>query len=105
MVIALVSFNLLMGWYGMTLDLTPWLGAVPFFGSAALLAFPIVRVLARPFQTARMRMQRARERVRALAVEGAHEGVTETDLAEAFAAEAKRSPKEGELTQLLTGVA
>ncbi len=104
-VIALVLFNLAMGWLGMTLDLTPWLGAVPFFGSAALLAFPIVRALARPFQVSSVQMKRARERVRALAVEGAREGVTETELAEAFAAEAKRNPKEGELTQLLTGVA
>jgi hypothetical protein len=104
-IIALVLFNALMGWLGIELGMPALLGVVPFVGSLALLAFPIARLLARPFLVARTKLARAAQRVRTLVMKQASEGVTEDDLVAAFSAETGRAPKDGELTQLLTSVA
>lgn len=102
-ILGLLSFVAAFGWLGLTLELPLWAGALPLYGSLALLALIVLRV---PFHIARRRAERrenGRRAVLRLAHDGACErrGVTTEEFSHAYHAAADATLDPQQLQRLL----
>lgn len=102
-ILGLLSFVAAFGWLGLTLELPLWAGALPFYGSLALIALIVLRV---PFFIARRRAERrehGRRAVLRLANDGACErhGVTTEEFASAYREAADTTIEPQQLQRLL----